>query len=91
MVHRKYINCFEERCPVFTDSSLKIKFIYLTFQKKSNKNALIDTVFGQVMAERNHSKWVALDSKETAVCDMNITLGSIATLVYVNLKVEDCS
>ena len=43
------------------------------------------------MAESNHSKWVALNSKETAVCGMNITLGSIATLVYVNLKVEDCS
>ena len=43
------------------------------------------------MAESNHSKWVALDSEETAVCGINITLGSIATLVYVNLKVEDCS
>ena len=33
MVHRKYINYFEERRPVFTDSSLRIKFIRLVFQK----------------------------------------------------------
>ena len=33
MVHRKYINYFEEGRPVFTDSSLRIKFIRLVFQK----------------------------------------------------------
>ena len=32
---------------------------------------------------------VALDNKETVVCDINITIVSIATLVYVNLEVED--
>ena len=33
MVHQKYINYFEERRPVFTDSGLRIKFIRLVFQK----------------------------------------------------------
>ena len=47
MVHRKYINYFEERRPVFTDSSLRIKFIRLVFQKVKS------VLFAQALKDDN--------------------------------------
>ena len=47
MVHQKYINYFEERRPVFTDSSLRIKFIRLVFQKVKS------VLFAQVLKDDN--------------------------------------